>query len=124
MSKRKDDSLSIDNPTIEIKNYPASLCKKHQSLYDDSTFLTLSFRFQNNWASFIIDDSCDIKPSMRRNGEELPDRFNVILGDPSGIRNVSLKSESGGFVNQPMYNRTIKDAILKSRKEYVKAIAI
>lgn len=124
MSKRKDNHSSIDETSIEVKNYPASLCREHQSQYDDSTFLTLSFCFQNRWASFII-DSCDLEPSMRRNGEELPDRFNIILGDPEDIRNVSLSSEDGvGFVNQPMYNRTIRDAILKSRKDYVRAIAI
>ncbi len=124
MSKRKDNLSSIDDSSIEVRNYPSSLCRTHQSQYDDSTFMTLSFRFKDKWASFII-DSCDLEPSMRRNGEELPDRFNVILGNPDEIRNVAISSEDGiGFINQPMYNRTIRDAILQSRKEYVKAIAI
>ena len=86
--------------------------------------MSISFRYQDRWASVIIDED-SLEPSLRRNGEELPDRFNIVLGDPDEIRNVSLSSEDGeSYINQPMYNRTILDSILSSRREFRKSLAV
>lgn len=125
MSKKNTaTNPAASDSALQVKNFPASLCRRHQSQYDGSEFMSISFRYQDRWASVIIDED-SLEPSLRRNGEELPDRFNIVLGDPDEIRNVSLSSEDGeSYVNQPMYNRTILDSILSSRREFRKSLAV
>lgn len=120
MSKHKITS----DTSLRVRNYPSSLCREHESVYDDEPFMTVSFRFEDRWGSFIVNPD-DLEASVRRDGEEIPGRLNINLGDPSDVRMVSLTADDGiGFVNQAMFNSTIMKSIQNSRKEYLKSIAI
>ncbi len=113
----------FEDSFVEIQHYPESLIKEHPSNYSDGTFLTLAFKFRDKWASFILDES-EVEPSMRSNGEVIPGRFNINLGDPDAIRNVSVQSDNDEYVNQPMYNRSIYREIMLNRRNYISQIVI
>lgn len=121
MSKNKRNT-DADN-TLSVRNFPAALCRTHESLYGEEPFLTLSFRFKDRWGSFYIDHE-DIEPSFRRDGEEIPNRLNIRLGSPDDVRMVSLMSDDGEYYKQAMFNRTILNSIMDSRRDYLKTIAI
>ena len=113
----------IDN-SLQVRNYSSSLVREHESVFGDKPFMTVSFRYKDRWGSFIINPD-DLEPSMRRDGEEIPNRINITLGDPDDVRMVSLTTSDGnGFTNQAMFNRTIMQSIQSSKHEFLKSIAI
>lgn len=117
MSKHKNTA----DTSLHVRNYPSSLCREHESVYGDETFMTVSFRFEDRWGSFIVNPD-DLEASVRRDGEEIPGRLNINLVDPSDVRMVLLTADDGiGFVNQAMFNSTIIrhiGAFIKSNLPY------
>ena len=122
MSKN-NKKQQFEESLVEIQHYPENLIREHPSNFDDGTFLTLSFKFRDKWASFILDES-EVEQSMRSNGQVIPGRLNINLGSPEEIRNVSIQSDNGEYVNQPMYNKTIYAEIMRNRKRYLEQIVI
>lgn len=122
MSKN-NKKQQFEESFVEIQHYPESLIREHPSNFDDGTFLTLSFRFRDKWASFILDES-EVEQSMRSNGQVIPGRINISLGDPDEIRNVSIQEDGGEYVNQPMYNKSIYAEIMRNRRRYLEQIVI
>ena len=121
------------NPTNEaepmpsgamIRNYPKTLCHEHISGLDNHKFYAVSFKFMNDWASFIIGED-DVQQATRRNGDIISDCVNILLGDPDDVRHVSVSANDGeGYINQPMFNRTICSSIAANRKNYLRSIAV
>ena len=125
MSKRKptDEGISAETSSaISVRNYPSQLCRRRPSKDGESFFNSVSFQYNGKWGSFVMNDD-ELSPSTRRNGDQIPDRLDLMLGDEDDIRFVSLKS-GDHYVRQPMFNRTIRNSIVAGRKEYLRSIAV
>lgn len=120
-SNRASDSAPS---SVMIYNYPKSLCHEHVSDSDGSMFYAVSFKFKDDWASFIVTKD-DIRQAVRKNGEIIPDRVNILLGSSDDIRSVSIRADDGeNYISQPMFNSTICSAIASDRKNYMRSIAV
>lgn len=117
MSKTKTPETAI------VANYPAALCKERVSALDGSIFHTIFFKFKDTWASFILPDD-KISQSVKRNGDTIPERFTLDLGDAEDVRPVSVQTEDNSFERKIFFNRTIKNAIDEEKDRYLKSIAI
>ena len=123
MSKNNRTSSAASSDSIEIRNYPASLIHEHVSSDDGSVFKTLSFRFKDAWASLILPEG-SVSQSVTRNGKKIEDKRNVFLGVPDQVRNVSVLQDDNTYKRTPMFYRTILSAIIESREEYIRSIAV
>lgn len=106
-----------------IVNYPEALCRKQKSKYDNSFFRSISFRFKDAWASFPLPED-RITQSTRRNGEAIPNRLALNLGDSEDIRFVSIRKDDNSYERKPFFNRTIKSLIDSEKHEYLRSIAL
>lgn len=118
MSNSKKQAYDVKSDCLQIRNYPGTLIHEHKS-DDGSVFHSVSFRFRDAWASFIPSEDEITQSSDKSNSE----RFDLTLGDPDDIRNVSIKKENE-YIFVPMFNRTILSTIKNNRYEYLKSIAI
>lgn len=114
-------TIPSSNP-VEIRNYPRSLIHDHTS-DDGSQFHTLSFRWNDAWASLILPDEA-VTQSISRNGRKIDGRLNVSLGDSEQVRNVSVLQSDNSYKRTPMFNRTILSAITANKQEYLRSIAV
>lgn len=108
---------------VMIYHYPKALCHEHLSGSDGNDFISVSFKYKDSWASFIVSKD-DIQQSVNRNGDAIPNRVNILLGVSDDIRSVSIQADDGTYVSQPMYNRTISTSIVADRKNYLRSIAV
>ncbi len=106
-----------------IVNYPEALCRQHKSKADNSVFRSISFRFKDAWASFALPEDA-VSQSVRRNGEAIPNRLALNLGDSEAIRFVSVRTGEDTYERKPFFNRTIKSLIESGKQEYLRSIAI
>lgn len=122
--KSKSDSTANSTPSsLMIYNYPQSLCHQHSNP-DGTIFHSISFRYKDSWASFIVDEN-SIQQATRRNSDVIPSRVNISLGDPEDVRSVSILADDGEtYISQPMFNSTIYSSIAAGRKDYLRSIAI
>lgn len=127
MSKNKSNpNIKADSTpsSIMIYNYSESLCHKHVSDSDGSVFYSVSFRFKDSWASFIVDEN-SIQQATRRNGDIISGRVNISLGASDDVRSVSILADDGEtYISQPMFNSTISSSIASDRKDYLRSIAV
>lgn len=124
MSKAKATQPTPPVETTDcIVNYPEALCRMQKSKADNSVFRSISFRFKDAWASFALPEDA-VSPSVRRNGEAIPNRLALNLGDSEGIRFVSVKTGEDTYERKPFFNRTIKSLIDSGKQEYLRSIAI
>ncbi|MCR4684567.1 MAG: hypothetical protein K5649_03780 [Lachnospiraceae bacterium] len=116
---------SAVTPTpISIRCYPASLCRERQSA-NGRSFQSVSFMFDGAWASFLLTDSDSIKPSTRMNGDPIPGRVDLVLGDPEDVRFCSIRNEEANtYERKALFNRTIKAAIDEDKQAFLRTIAI
>lgn len=110
------------NSVVEIKRYPSTLIHKHKS-EDGDEYSSISFRWQNRWASLILPEG-SVSQSVSRKGKNIEGRQDVLLGDPEEVRNVSVLQDDSTYQRTPMFNRTILSAITESRQEYLRSIAV
>lgn len=124
MSKAK---TAQPTPPVEstdcIVNYPEALCRRQKSKADNSVFRSISFRFKDAWASFALPEDA-VSQSVRRNGEAIPNRLALNLGDSEAIRFVSVRTGEDTYERKPFFNRTIKSLIDNGKQEYLRSIAI
>lgn len=111
------------SPEVSILNYPSSLCREHASKDGVGSFHTISFNYNGSWASFILNDD-QLSQSIRRDGESIPDHFNLSLGKASDVRFVSVKTGDDEYQRLPMFNSTILSSISESRQAYLRSIAV
>ncbi len=121
MPKNKTDINDTTNDCIV--NYPEALCRKQQSKTDNSIFRSISFRFKDTWATFPLPEDC-ITQSVRRNGEVIPNRLALNLGNSEDIRFVSVRKDDNTYERRPFYNRTIKNLIDSEKHDYLRSIAL
>ncbi len=114
---------AVQTSNALVTNYPSKLCRKQQSKYDDSHFRSISFRFKNAWASFVLSED-NVSPAKRRDGRTIPNRLNLDLGDSEDIRFVSVKKDDDTYERKPFFNRTIKSIIDGEKKDYLRSIAL
>lgn len=106
-----------------IVNYPEALCRQQRSKADNSVFRSISFRFKDAWASFALPEDA-VSQSVRRNGEAIPNRLALNLGNSEDVRFVSVKTGDDTYVRKPFFNKTIKSLIDNGKQEYLRSIAI
>ena len=125
MSKKSHETISpaTDPSVISVRNYPAKLCREHPSKDGVNTFRSISFMYDGSWASFIAYDD-DLVPSVRRDGEIIPNRLDLTLGDPDDVRFVSVKTAEDTYERKAMFNRTILNSITSNRQTYLRSIAV
>lgn len=127
MPKKNPETISpaTDSSVISVHNYPAKLCREHPSRDGVSTFRSISFVYDGSWASFIAyDEDLNLTPSVRRDGEIIPDRLDLTLGDPDDVRFVSVKTADDTYERKAMFNRTILNSIMRDRQTYLRSIAV
>ncbi len=105
-------SAEEKEPTLFINNYPASLCHKHTS--GDKTFTSVSFKYNDKWASFIVNDN-QIKDSTRKDGTIIDNCINIVLGKAHQSRKISFKNETGSYNTEQMSNGDIRNFINENR---------
>ena len=98
--------------TLFINNYPSSLCHKHTS--NDKQFTSVSFKYNDKWASFIVNDS-QIKDSTRKDGTIIDNCINIVLGKAHQSRKISFKNENGIYDTEQMSNSDIRRFINENR---------
>ena len=125
MSKKNPETISpaTDPSVISVRNYPSKLCRERQSKDGVSTFRSISFMYDGTWANFIAYDE-DLKPSVRRSGEVIPDRLDLTLGNPDDVRFVSVQTGKDTYERKAMFNRTILNSIMLDRQTYLRSIAV
>lgn len=120
---RNTTNASDSTPSgVVIRNYPRGLCRLRTSNLDGSMFYSVSFKFKDAWASFIIPED-SVQQSMRHNGSVIPDRVNIMLGPSEDIRKVSIRTD-GRYASQPMFNSTIYSSVVADRNNYLRSIAV
>ena len=115
------ETADFTQPVI-LRNYPAALCRERIA-EGDYQFHSVSFKFGNSWASFIIDKEF-IQQATRRNGDVIPNRVNIMLGEPDDVRIVSVSAGDGNFDRRPMFNSTVCSAVIADKKDYLRSIAV
>ena len=127
MSKSNDapNNKADSTPSnVTINHYPQTLCHQHSGP-NGSIFHAISFKYHDAWASFIVADENSIHQSVKRNGDIIPGRVDVILGAPDDVRSVSILADDGEtYISQPMFNSTISSSIASDRKDYLRSIAV
>lgn len=116
------ETADSTQPVI-LRNYPAALCRERLSDSGDYQFHSVSFKFGDSWASFIIDRG-NIQQATRRNGDAIPNHVNILLGEADDVRNVSVSASDGNFDRRPMFNSTIYSAVIADRKDYLRSVAV
>ncbi len=121
MAKTKNTASPDENECIVT--YPESLCRTQHAKNDNSVFRSISFRFKDAWATFALPED-HVTPTVRRNGETVPNRLTLHLGDSEDVRFVSIKKDDNSYEKKPFFNRTIKSLIDSEKHEYLRSIAI
>lgn len=106
------NSQEAKEATLFINNYPSSLCHKHSS--GDKTFTSVSFMYNDKWASFIVNDG-QIKDSTRKDGTLIDNCINIVLGKAHQSRKISFKNETGNYDTEQMSNSDIRRFINENR---------
>lgn len=124
MSKAKENTQNLSaTATNCIVTYPEALCRKQKSKTDNSVFRSISLRFkEGTWGSFPLSETA-VKQAVRRNGEVIPNRLTLDLGDSEDIRFLSIRTNTGSYERKPFFNRTIKALIDNGKRDYLRSIA-
>lgn len=122
MPKKENISPTNELPIVKITNYPDALIHEGKTK-SGNTFRTVSFRFRDAWASFFIDKD-SLHKSIGRNGDSIPGKSDITLGDPEDIRRVSVNQADGSYDSVWMFNHSIRDFIHSNKMNYLRSIAI
>lgn len=101
-SKNDIKSKGNQNNYVYVNYFPEKLCRKRVSK-SNNQFVSVSFLFKDAWASVALSPAL-LKASTNRNGETIPERFNLFLGDRYQYRNVSVSDGCGGYKTERMSN--------------------
>ena len=115
------------DPTVKstdcVVNYPAALCRQFKSKFDDSVFRSISIRLKDgSWGTFTLSESA-VRPAVRRNGELIPNKVTLYLGDSEDVRFVSVRSGDMSWERKPYFNRSLKQLINNDAKSFLRSIA-
>ena len=121
-AKEKEQDCPV-SATNCIVTYPEALCRKQKSKTDNSVFRSVSLRFkEGTWGSFPLPEKA-VRQAVRRNGEVIPNRLMLDLGDSEDVRFLSVRTDAGTYERKPFFNRTIKALIDNGKREYLRSIA-
>ena len=107
---------------IFINNYPSTLCHERINGKSSISFSSISFKFHDAWASFILLNSF-ISESTKSNGTLINNCKNLFLGKPDEIRLVSVPRGDGMYDAIKLSNQEILNTIESNRVSYKAAHA-
>ena len=124
MPKTKAYTQDFSTESIDcIVNYPEALCRKQKSKTDNSVFRSISLHLKEGmWGSFTLPENA-VRQAVRRNGEIIPNRLTLNLGDGEDVRFVSVRTDNDTYERKPFFNRSIKALIDSGKREYLRSIA-
>ncbi len=116
MAKEKSTTTETSHDSeVIIRNYPSALCRERTSKRTGGKFHTLSFMFQDAWASIVLPPD---SVSSSREG-----KVDIKLGKEDDIRIASI-ADGDSYRPQPFFAKSVKSIISANRLDYLKSVAI
>lgn len=116
MAKEKTTPKETSHDSeVTIRNYPSALCRERTSKRTGGKFHTLSFMFQDAWASIVLPPN---SVSSSREG-----KVDINLGKEDDIRIASI-ADGDSYRPQPFFCSTIRNLISANKQEYLRSVAL